>query len=205
MSSINIRVGAVLPDDKPALRRHYPGYLSHADCVQMIDKCLSAPSTVRYDIFDAISDNKYRWRATSHATEVLGWAPQGSTETTRSKTRAAPPGRQDLRPQISTRAPPSHGIYSRHRLGPRRATPLSAACATARLMPYPEEFPCSYAPPAPTARRAQPLPSYRRKPVSSPRPLSLGKCRAFSLAGWYPRPLTAPPSGASPNGIGKQG
>ncbi len=80
MSSINIRVGAALPDDKPTLRRHYPGYLSHADCVQMMDKCLSAPSTVRYDIFDAISDNKYRWRATSHATEVLGWAPQGSTE-----------------------------------------------------------------------------------------------------------------------------
>ena len=80
MSSINIRVGAVLPDDKPTLRRHYPGYLSHADCVQMIDKCLSAPSTVRYNIFDAISDNKYRWRATSHATEVLGWAPQGSAE-----------------------------------------------------------------------------------------------------------------------------
>ena len=38
------------------------------------------PSTVRFDIFDAISDNKYRWRATSHATEVLGWASQGSAE-----------------------------------------------------------------------------------------------------------------------------
>ena len=80
ISSINIRVGAVLAEDRPVLRRHYPGYLSHADCVQMIDRCLSAPATVRYDIFDAISDNKYRWRDTSHATEVLGYAPQGSAE-----------------------------------------------------------------------------------------------------------------------------
>ena len=80
ISSINIRVGAVLPGDKPTLRRHYPGYLSHADCVYMIDKCLSAPSGVRFDIFDAISDNKYHWRDTSHASDVLGWAPMGSAE-----------------------------------------------------------------------------------------------------------------------------
>ena len=46
----------------------------------MIDKCLSASDSVRYDIFDAISDNKYRWRDTCHANEVLGWVPQDSAE-----------------------------------------------------------------------------------------------------------------------------
>ena len=80
ISAINIRFGAVLASDKPEVRRHYPGYLSQADCVQMIDKCLSAPDTVRYDTFDAISNNKYRWRDTGHATEVLGWVAKNSAE-----------------------------------------------------------------------------------------------------------------------------
>jgi hypothetical protein len=46
----------------------------------MIDKCLSAPESVQYDIFDAISDNRWRWRDTSHANDVLGWQPEGSAE-----------------------------------------------------------------------------------------------------------------------------
>lgn len=80
MSMICIRLGAVLPEDRPTLLRHFPGYLSHSDCVQMIDKCLSAPSSIKFDIFDAISNNKYRWRDTSHAKEVLGWEPTGTAD-----------------------------------------------------------------------------------------------------------------------------
>jgi nucleoside-diphosphate-sugar epimerase len=79
MSVLCIRLGAVLPDDRPALIRHFPGYLSQADAVQMIDKCLSAPATLKFDIFDAISENSWRWRDTDHAKEVLGWRPTGSS------------------------------------------------------------------------------------------------------------------------------
>ena len=46
----------------------------------MIDKCLSAPESVRFDTFDAISENDYRWRDTSHAKEALGWRPTGRAE-----------------------------------------------------------------------------------------------------------------------------
>ena len=77
---ICIRLGAVLPEDRPTLLRHFPGYLSHADCVQIIDKCLSAPMSLKFDIFDAISENQYRWRDTSHAKAVLGWQPTGSAD-----------------------------------------------------------------------------------------------------------------------------
>ena len=80
MSVLNIRLGAVLDTDRPKLRRHFPGYLSQADCVQMIDRCLDAPDSLRHDIFDAISDNRWRWRDTTHAQEVLGWQPQGSSD-----------------------------------------------------------------------------------------------------------------------------
>ena len=42
ISVLNIRFGAVMPDDAPLMRRHYPGYLSHADAVQMVEKCIDA-------------------------------------------------------------------------------------------------------------------------------------------------------------------
>ncbi|HEY3229872.1 MAG TPA: NAD(P)-dependent oxidoreductase [Roseiflexaceae bacterium] len=80
MSVLCIRLGAVLPSDRPELIRHFPGYLSQADAVQMIDKCLAAPLSLKFDIFDAISENSRRWRDTSHAKEVLGWHPTGSSD-----------------------------------------------------------------------------------------------------------------------------
>lgn len=80
MSVLCIRLGAVLKSDRPELLRHFPGYLSQADAVQMIDRCIAAPASLRYDIFDAISENRYRWRDTSHANEVLGWRPTGSAD-----------------------------------------------------------------------------------------------------------------------------
>jgi len=80
LSVLCIRLGAVLPDDRPALLRHFPGYLSQGDAVQMIDRCIDAPLSLRYDIFDAISENRYRWRDTSHARDVLGWEPTGSAD-----------------------------------------------------------------------------------------------------------------------------
>jgi NAD+ dependent glucose-6-phosphate dehydrogenase len=80
MSVICIRLGAVLPEDKPEIVRHFPGYLAQADAVQMVDKCLSAPDSIRFDIFDAISDNSRRWRDTNHAKEVIGWKPTGSSD-----------------------------------------------------------------------------------------------------------------------------
>jgi nucleoside-diphosphate-sugar epimerase len=80
MSVLCIRLGAVLDTDRPKLLRHFPGYLSQSDAVQMIDKCLSAPLSLKYDIFDAISENRYRWRDTGHAKKVIGWQPTGSSD-----------------------------------------------------------------------------------------------------------------------------
>ena len=80
MSVLCIRLGAVLASDKPEMVRHFPGYLAQGDAVQMVDKCLSAPDSIRFDIFDAISDNSRRWRDTSHAKELLGWRPTGSSD-----------------------------------------------------------------------------------------------------------------------------
>jgi nucleoside-diphosphate-sugar epimerase len=80
MSVICIRLGAVLGSDQPEIIRHFPGYLAQADAVQMVEKCLGAPDSIRFDIFDAISENKRRWRDTNHAKEVIGWTPTGSSD-----------------------------------------------------------------------------------------------------------------------------
>lgn len=80
MSVIVIRVGAVLPNDRPSLVRELPGYLSQRDLVSMIDKCLSAPASLKFDIFHAVSNNSRRWRDIDHAREVLCWEPQDSSD-----------------------------------------------------------------------------------------------------------------------------
>jgi nucleoside-diphosphate-sugar epimerase len=80
MSIPVIRLGAVLEGDEPTLIRQFPGYLSQADAVQMIDRCLSAPRSLRYEIFDTLSENSSRWRDTSHAKQLLGWQPTGSSD-----------------------------------------------------------------------------------------------------------------------------
>lgn len=80
MSIIIIRLGNVSPSDRPATRRQFSGYLSHADTAQMIDKCLSAPEEMRYRVFDAISENRWRWRDTTAAKKELAWTPTGSSD-----------------------------------------------------------------------------------------------------------------------------
>lgn len=80
LSVLCIRLGAVLDTDRPKLRRQYPGYLSHGDVTQMVRLCIDAPEDLRYDIFDAVSRNKWAWRSTTHAREVLGYEPQDSPD-----------------------------------------------------------------------------------------------------------------------------
>ncbi len=80
LSVLVIRLGAVLASNRPQLVRHFPGFLAQEDAVQMIDRCLSAPESVRFGIFDAISENSTRWRDTSPAKDVLGWRPTGSSD-----------------------------------------------------------------------------------------------------------------------------
>jgi nucleoside-diphosphate-sugar epimerase len=80
MSVPVIRLGAVLANDRPRLIRHFPGYLSQADAVSIVDCCLSAPRSLRYEIFDAISENRVRWRDTTPAKELLGWRPTGTSD-----------------------------------------------------------------------------------------------------------------------------
>ncbi|MCH7630664.1 MAG: NAD-dependent epimerase/dehydratase family protein [Proteobacteria bacterium] len=76
MSVICIRIGRVVKEDWPYDARHAAVYCSHRDVLQMIEKCVSAPDSVRFDLFYAVSDNRGRYRDIEHAREVIGYVPQ---------------------------------------------------------------------------------------------------------------------------------
>lgn len=80
LSVLCIRLGAVLDTNRPKLIRHFPGWLDQMDAVRMIEACIDAPESVRFDIFDAISDNSTSWRDISHAEKVIGWKPKASSD-----------------------------------------------------------------------------------------------------------------------------
>lgn len=78
------RIGMVSKDDLPIDSPWgYSAYLSHRDVAQMLEKCINAPENLKYDIFFALSNNKWGYRDLKHAKEVLGYEPQDSADSFR--------------------------------------------------------------------------------------------------------------------------
>lgn len=77
VSSFHLRIGWVLEHDDPT----FSGYalsvwLSHRDTAQLMDLCISAPESHKYDIFNATSDNTWKIFDIAHAKEALGYKPE---------------------------------------------------------------------------------------------------------------------------------
>jgi nucleoside-diphosphate-sugar epimerase len=84
MSTICLRIGAVNKEDRPLETRQWSVWCSQRDIVQMIEKCIDAPDDVRFDIFYAVSKNKWSYRDWTHARDVVGYEPQDEAEDRRS-------------------------------------------------------------------------------------------------------------------------
>ena len=76
MSVICVRIGRVVKEDWPYDARHAAVYCSHRDVIQMIEKCVSAPESVRFDLFYAVSNNRGRYRDIDHSRMVIGFVPE---------------------------------------------------------------------------------------------------------------------------------
>lgn len=85
LSILCLRIGHVIREDRPLSPRDYSVWCSQRDIAQMIDLCLQAPETLRFDIFYATSDNRWGYRDLTHAKEVLGFRPQDAAEEHRGK------------------------------------------------------------------------------------------------------------------------
>jgi len=75
LSVICVRIGRVHTEDKPLSPRDFSVWCSQRDIVRLIERCVEAPQTLRYDIFFGTSRNKWGYRDLEHPRAVLGWEP----------------------------------------------------------------------------------------------------------------------------------
>ena len=80
VSIICLRIGMVTRGNRPREMRERAIYLSHGDIAQALEKCIEAPESVKYDIFQATSNNKWNYRDLEHFREVAGYVPQDSAD-----------------------------------------------------------------------------------------------------------------------------
>jgi nucleoside-diphosphate-sugar epimerase len=79
MSMLCLRIGAVLPADRPEDSRQAAVFLSQRDAVQAIVRCLDAPPEVRFAVMFAVSDNRGRYRDVEHTRRTIGFEPQDAS------------------------------------------------------------------------------------------------------------------------------
>ena len=80
ISVICLRIGAVNREDRPSAPRQFSVWCSQRDIAQMIERSIAAPDTVRFDIFYAVSNNKWSYRDLDHARAIVGYEPQDRAE-----------------------------------------------------------------------------------------------------------------------------
>jgi uronate dehydrogenase len=80
LSVLCVRIGRVRAEDRPREPREFAVWCSQRDVARMIERCLAARPTVRFDIFFATSRNRWGYRDTEHARAVVGFEPVDAAE-----------------------------------------------------------------------------------------------------------------------------
>ena len=80
ISILCVRIGHVTASDRPSHVREFSAYTSHRDVADMLHRCIEAPDDLKYDIFYALSNNKWGVRDLEHGRRVLGYEPQDDAE-----------------------------------------------------------------------------------------------------------------------------
>ena len=80
LSVICLRIGHVTAGDRPVASRDFCVWCSQRDVGRMIEACVAAPASVCFDVFFAVSNNRWGYRDLTHARDVLGWVPLDAAE-----------------------------------------------------------------------------------------------------------------------------
>ena len=80
LSVLCVRIGSCPAENRPRDVREFSAWLSHRDVADILHRCIEAPADLLYDIFFAVSNNKWNYRDIEHARRVLGYVPQDSAE-----------------------------------------------------------------------------------------------------------------------------
>ena len=73
-----LRIGSVVPQNRPTNIRAFATWLSHRDLAHLVDRCLVAD--ISYEIFYGVSNNRWRFWDIEHARETIGYKPQDRAE-----------------------------------------------------------------------------------------------------------------------------
>lgn len=76
---IRLRIGAVNREDRPITARQFSVWCSRRDVAQMVERCISAPGDLRFDVFYVVS-NAWSYRDLTHARAVVGYEPLDRAE-----------------------------------------------------------------------------------------------------------------------------
>ncbi|HET8576948.1 MAG TPA: NAD(P)-dependent oxidoreductase [Methylomirabilota bacterium] len=90
ISVICLRIGAVNQEDRPLSPRQFSVWCSQRDIAQMVERCIAAPESLRFDIFYVVSNNKWGYRDLEHARQVVGYEPEDRAEDHRAAAGTAP-------------------------------------------------------------------------------------------------------------------
>ena len=71
LSMLCLRIGAVNDADRPSEPRHFSVWCSQRDIARMVQHCIEAPDSLRFDVFFVTSDNRWGCRDPGHARAVL--------------------------------------------------------------------------------------------------------------------------------------
>jgi nucleoside-diphosphate-sugar epimerase len=80
LSMICVRIGHVTAADRPRTARDFSVWCSQRDVARMFELAIAAPAGVRFDIFFALSDNRWGYRDLEHPRRVLGFQPMDRAE-----------------------------------------------------------------------------------------------------------------------------
>ncbi len=73
-----LRIGSVVPENRPTNIRAYATWLSHRDLAHLVDRCLTVD--LSFEIFYGVSDNRWRFWDIDHARKTIGYNPQDRAE-----------------------------------------------------------------------------------------------------------------------------
>ncbi len=80
LSVLCVRIGACPAANRPTTVREKAAWVSHRDVADVLHRCIDAPDDLLYDIFFAVSNNRWNYRDIEHVRRVLGYIPQDSAE-----------------------------------------------------------------------------------------------------------------------------
>ena len=73
-----LRIGSVVPENRPTNIRAYATWLSHRDLAHLVDRCLTVD--LNFEIFYGVSNNRWRFWDIEHARKKIGYDPQDRAE-----------------------------------------------------------------------------------------------------------------------------